>query len=66
MAKLTKFEALQLAAAYTPEKILSADCYQNDTDRIRYLFDVADLIIQEDSRREAAKPKKPVEITSFP
>lgn len=63
MAKLTKFEALQLAAAFIPESILTTDGLQDENARVQYLFDVAELITQEDSRRESAK-LKPVEVSS--
>ena len=48
---LSKFEALQLAIAATPDEIWNNSCYADDSPRIKYLFDLAEMIINEDAGR---------------
>lgn len=51
---ITKVEALQLAIAMTPNNVWEAECYKQDEERIKYLFDLASMIMMADRKKFGA------------
>lgn len=48
---LTKLEALQLAIAMTPEKVLASEMLEEEEVRVAYIFQIAEMILMADRKK---------------